>query len=236
MFINKGENFQAWQVYYTTGHARKLRVYVEHAPIGLNCSAPNTSHTVVNDNRINITITVYNATMNTDDTCSDEGTYRLVVCNNCTCNDTIVFHLSFLSPCTSNSPPSPAGPKTVVVLEPRPGDPTTLCLNMSYVGDTNRNDYDTRWLRGDDGYCGNTPSLVCADDDIPGYEYKCSRKTIGNCTFLSNLCIVNYTMSFSGNYTTLACAVSSGKDSTNHPSNNATLDLRKFVVWVELSY
>ena len=218
-------------MYCTTGYARDLQVYIKHFPIGLNCSAPNISSTV-NDKCANITITVYNATMNLDDSCSDEGTYQLEVCNKCTCNDNIVFHLNFNSPCTSDFPPTPARPRTVVVPEPRPGDPTTLCLTMSYIGDTDENHYDTRWLRGGIGYCGNGPSLVCMDDDIPGYEYRCKRQKIGNCTFLSELYIVNYTTSFSGEYATLSCAVSalsSGEDSTHHPSNTTTLDLRKFV-------
>ena len=225
--INKGENFQAWQVYNTTGHAQDLHVHWDRTPYPLGCSTVNIS-TIVIDNYINATITVYNATVQTDGSCSDEGEYQLVVSNNCTCNDTIVFHLSFISPCNPLSPPSPAGHRTVVVPEPRPGDPTTFCLNMSYVGKEEY--YDTRWQRGDEGDCGEKP--LCADDDyIKGHQYKCSSKSFGKCTFLSKLCMPNYTKSLSGNYTTLACPAS-GNNSTYHLSNATTLDLRKSVCHV----
>ena len=225
--FNKGENFQAWQVYTTTGRAQDLHVHWDRTPYPLSCSTVNIS-TFVIGNCINATITVYNATVQTDGSCSDEGEYQLVVSNNCTCNDSIIFHLSFIGPCNPLSPPSPAGPRTVVVPEPRPGDLTTICLNMSYVG--NEEYYDTRWQSGNEGDCDEKP--LCADNDfIPGHQYKCSRTLFGKCTFLSKLCMPNYTKSLSGNYTTLACPAP-GNNSTYHPSNTTTWDLRKFVCHV----
>ena len=229
-----GENFQAWQVFNTSGRASDLHVHWCRTPYPLDCSTVKIS-TVVIDNFINASIMVYNATVLMDGSCSDEGEYQLIVSNNCTCNDTIVFHLSFVSACTSDSsPPVPAGPKTIVVPEPRPYDLTTFCLNMGYVGDINRNDYDTRWLRGDEGNCHR--AALCADDDyLPHGQYMCSRTMFEQCTFLSKLCIANYTKSFSENYTTLACCAYP----TPYPSKATTLDLRKSVLscgWVQLSY
>ena len=231
--IHKGENFQAWQVFNTSGRASDLNVHWCRTPYPLDCSIVNINTSVI-DNYINASITVYNAMVLMDGSCSDEGEYQLIVSNNCTCNDTIVFHLSFVSPCTSDSPPVPAGPKTVVVPEPRPDDPTTFCLNMSYVGDTDENDYDTKWQYGDEGNCHR--AALCADDDyIPHGQYKCSRTMFGQCTFLSKMCIANYTKSFSGNYTTLACYTYPTQYptySTPYPSKATTLDLRKSVCHV----
>ena len=115
----------------------------------------------------------------------------------------------------NDTPPHPENLKSVAVPEPRPdtNDSTTLCVSIRYYGSKDITVYDTLWLLGDQGTCKDEdPNLLCQDDGTndPGSAYTCNRTIFGNCTFLSDICISNYSRVHSGNYTTEACPVSAG--------------------------
>ena len=126
-------------------------------------------------------------------------------------------------PCTRETPPDPEEPKSMAVPEPRPGDETTLCINIHFFGNDNITLYETRWLYGDEGSCYDT-KILCEDDKMNSTEYICNRTIFGRCTFDSNLCITNYTRNQSGNYITRACPVHT---SGGPGGNTTTLELSK---------
>jgi len=139
------------------------------------------------------------------------------ISSNCTFNDNITFNMTFArnDSCNKDIPPHPENSKSMAIPEPRPGtnDSTTLCVNIRYYGSKDITLYDTQWLLGEHGSCkDNDPNLLCHDDGIsePGSVYTCERIIFGNCTFLSDFCISNYSRMHSGNYTTIACPTSMG--------------------------
>ena len=190
----------------TAGYAEGLSVAWERYPYSLDCSRFNITRSVIDDQTINASLIVFNTTSNIS--CSDEGIYRIFITSNCTLNDNINFKMTFdkNDPCTKETPPDPEDPKLVAVPVPRPGDPTTLCVNIRFFGNDNISLYDTLWLYGDEGSC-HDPNILCDDDDTNGTDYICNRTMFGQCTFDSNLCIANYSRNQSGNYTTRACPV-----------------------------
>lgn len=139
----------------------------------------------------------------------------MLITSNCTFNDSIMFNMIFdkNDPCTKDIPPQPEFPKSVTVPEHRPdaNESTTLCVSIRYFGSDNISRYDTLWLLGERGSCNETdPNLLCEDDgtDELGSVYTCNRVIFGDCTFLSDFCISNYSRLNSGKYTTMACPVS----------------------------
>ena len=207
--IHEGHNFLPWQVYTTTaGYAEGLSVAWERYPSSLVCSRFNIINAVIDNHTINASLIVFDTTANKS--CSDEGIYQVFITSNCTFNDSIMFNMTFdkNDSCTKDTPPHPEEPKSVIVPEPRPGDPTTLCVNIRFFGNNDITLYDTLWMYGEEGSCQD-PNILCEDDGIDesGNTYICNRTIFGNCTFLSNLCISNYSKLQSGNYTTRACPV-----------------------------
>lgn len=213
--VHEGQDFHAWQQYTTSGYAEDLEVAWGRQPSSLRCSQFNITSAITDIHTLNTSIAVFDTRV--DENCSDEGIYQVLISNNCTFNDDIIFKMSFAKDdsCTKDTPPHPENPKSVAIPEPRPGtnDSTILHSNIRFYGSKDITLYNTQWLLGEQGSCKDSdPNLLCQDDGIsePGSLYTCDRMIFGNCTFLSDFRISNYSRVHSSNYTTIACPASVG--------------------------
>ena len=195
----KNGHVTMYRIFHTEGNPHELNITWVREPSNLSLSSKRCiTKPTYSSGAVKASITLWDLMIN-----PDFGSYTVMACNNCTCNETVFF--LYLSICNPESMPQPVEQyERTIIAETSLSN--VLHVYMIFEGNPNKFFYPTSWTHND--------AEVCHEDkNLPSYS--CNRTVYGDCAFTANLYIYHPTHKDSGNYTVQAIG-------NNQSSQNST--------------